>query len=71
MKKLFNLMFLLLAMSPALFGQVRNLTGTVTSSEDGAPIPGATVVLKGTSTGVITDANGSLLQFLSIHPQEY
>ena len=59
MKKLFNLMFLLLAMSPALFGQVRNLTGTVTSSEDGAPIPGATVVLKGTSTGVITDADGT------------
>ena len=52
-------MFLILAMSPALFGQVRNLTGTVTSSEDGAPIPGATVVLKGTSTGVITDANGT------------
>ena len=59
MKKLFNLMFLLLAISPVLFGQVRNLTGTVTSSEDGAPIPGATVVLQGTSTGVITDANGS------------
>ncbi len=59
MKRFLNLLFLVLAFSPALFGQARNLTGTVTSSEDGSPIPGVTVVLKGTSTGVITSADGT------------
>lgn len=32
--------------------------GTVTSSEDGKGIPGATVVVKGTQTGVTTDMSG-------------
>jgi iron complex outermembrane recepter protein len=34
------------------------ITGTVTSSDDGLPIPGASVVQKGTTLGVSTDANG-------------
>jgi TonB-linked SusC/RagA family outer membrane protein len=34
------------------------VTGTVTSSDDGLPIPGASVVQKGTTLGVNTDANG-------------
>lgn len=33
--------------------------GTVTSSEDGKGIPGATVVVKGTQTGVTTDMSGN------------
>ncbi len=33
--------------------------GTVTSSEDGKGIPGATVVVKGTQTGVTTDMTGN------------
>lgn len=49
------------------------VTGVVSGSEDGNPIPGATVLVKGTTTGVITDldgryslkvpANGKTLQF--------
>lgn len=41
-----------------LFQQNKTVTGIVTDSS-GAPLPGATVVVKGTTTGVITSANGS------------
>ncbi len=34
------------------------INGRVISKDDGLPIPGATVRVKGTSTGVITDVNG-------------
>jgi iron complex outermembrane recepter protein len=34
------------------------ITGKVTSSDDGLPIPGASVVQKGTTQGVSTDVNG-------------
>ena len=37
--------------------QQKEISGTVTSS-DGAPIPGVTIVLKGTSSGTITDIDG-------------
>ncbi len=38
--------------------QQRTITGTVTSSEDGSPLPGVTIVVKGTTTGAVTDAQG-------------
>lgn len=34
------------------------VTGTVTSSEDNAGIPGATVIVKGTTVGITTDLSG-------------
>ena len=34
------------------------ISGVVLSSDDGAPIPGVNVILKGKSTGTITDING-------------
>lgn len=40
------------------FAQNRTITGTVTSREDGLPIPGATVKIKGTTTGGQTNLNG-------------
>ncbi|MDR3093738.1 MAG: SusC/RagA family TonB-linked outer membrane protein [Bacteroidales bacterium] len=46
----------------SLFAQGGTVTGTVTD-KTGDPLPGANVVIKGTQTGVVTDANG---QF-SIH----
>ncbi len=36
----------------------RSITGMVTSSDDGAGIPGATVLVKGTAVGAITDIDG-------------
>jgi hypothetical protein len=38
--------------------QTVRITGTVTSSEDGMPIPGVSVVVKGTTTGGITNVDG-------------
>ncbi len=38
--------------------QQKNVTGKVTDAE-GKPLPGVTVVLKGTSAGAITDGNGN------------
>lgn len=40
------------------FSQSRTVTGTVTSSEDGSSIPGVSVIIKGTTKGVQTNADG-------------
>jgi TonB-linked SusC/RagA family outer membrane protein len=41
-----------------VFAQNRTVTGTVTAKDDGLPLPGVTVKLKGTNTGVQTGTNG-------------
>lgn len=51
-------MIALLSVSIA-FGQTRVVTGTVTEADTGDPIPGANVVLKGTSSGSVTDLDGN------------
>ena len=38
--------------------QVRSISGTVTSTEDGSGIPGVSVVVKGTTLGTITNIDG-------------
>ncbi|MDX2301326.1 MAG: SusC/RagA family TonB-linked outer membrane protein [Microscillaceae bacterium] len=38
--------------------QDRSITGTVTDGDSGEPIPGVSIVIKGTSTGTVTDVNG-------------
>ena len=59
MKIILNLILCLL-----LFGlcssmaQDIKINGTVTSAEDGSPLPGVYVKIKGTNTGVATDAEG-------------
>lgn len=40
------------------YAQQLHVTGTVIGAEDGLPIPGVSVVVKGTSTGTITDIDG-------------
>jgi TonB-linked SusC/RagA family outer membrane protein len=56
----FTILFLglLLMFTSLLYGQEKMITGTVTSGEDGSPLPGASVVVKGTTTGTITDIDG-------------
>lgn len=39
----------------------QTVSGTVTASEDGMPLPGVSVVLKGTATGVSTDFDGNYI----------
>ncbi|MCU4166630.1 SusC/RagA family TonB-linked outer membrane protein [Carboxylicivirga caseinilyticus] len=41
-----------------MFAQGKSVTGKVTSSEDGMPIPGVSVVEKGTTNGTITGVDG-------------
>ncbi len=76
---LFGLVFLLTSSGVLAQGTV---TGTVTSSEDGQPIPGATVLVKGTIIGTATDLNGRysinvlsgsdilVFSFVGMRPQE-
>lgn len=42
----------------ALWAQVRQVTGVVTSAEDGQPVIGASVLVKGASQGTVTDVDG-------------
>lgn len=54
---IFALLFLL--SSFAGFAQELSVKGVVTSADDGQPIPGATVVVKGKSTGITTNLDGA------------
>ena len=38
--------------------QISKVTGTVISEEDGLPVVGASVLVKGTTTGTVTDMDG-------------
>jgi TonB-linked SusC/RagA family outer membrane protein len=55
----FYLLWFLSAMSLAGWAQVQTITGRVTSAEDGAPLPGVNIIVKGTSVGTTTDTDGS------------
>lgn len=41
------------------FAQEKTITGTVTSATDGFPLPGVSVIVKGTTRGVQTDFDGN------------
>ena len=43
----------------AVLAQNRTISGKVTSSDDGSAVPGASVVIKGTTRGTQTNGNGS------------
>ena len=50
--------FLVLLGLQVVFAQTKQITGTVTSAEDGMGIPGVSVVVKGTTIGATTDVDG-------------
>jgi len=59
MKKISMLLAFLCFMGlQVLFAQTREITGKVTSSDDGSSIPGASVIVKGSTVGTITDMSG-------------
>ncbi|MBN1144358.1 MAG: SusC/RagA family TonB-linked outer membrane protein, partial [Bacteroidales bacterium] len=59
MKRITSLLVCLLLFGfNAAFGQNIQIKGTVTSAEDGSPVPGAYVLIKGTNTGAATDVDG-------------
>ena len=58
-QKLLLIIGLSLAVSIRAFAQTHKVTGTVTAKDDGLPIMGASVKIKGTNTGVQTGNNGT------------
>ncbi len=80
-KILLSLVLLLALMTGMAFGQQKSITGKV-SDQSGALIPGASVIVKGTTTGTVTDNNGKftlvnvaekstlVFSFVGMKPQE-
>ena len=50
--------FVFLLLAAQAFGQDRTVTGTITAKEDGLPLPGVSVKVKGSSLGTSTGADG-------------
>lgn len=80
MKKILGLSLFMLFAVFTVTAQEMVVTGLVTSSSDGLPIPGVNIMQKGTSIGTITDLNGkysivtqqnATLQFSFIGMQNY
>jgi TonB-linked SusC/RagA family outer membrane protein len=61
MKKIFILIALLFITGSLVIAQTVQITGTVTSKEDGTAIPGANITAKGTTIGTLTDVDGKYL----------
>lgn len=57
-KKLFLITVALIIFNALTFAQQTTVKGTVTA-DDGSALPGATVVVKGTSAGTVTDMDGN------------
>ncbi|TLX76963.1 TonB-dependent receptor [Labilibacter sediminis] len=58
MKKIL-LIAVAILISTATYAQKRMLEGVVIDKEDGTPIPGVNIIIKGTQEGTITDENGN------------
>ena len=62
-KKKFNINYLVLilflSVSLISYGQEQTITGTVVSAADNVPLPGASIIIKGTTTGTQTDFDGN------------
>lgn len=54
-----TLLLLLVCWCGTAFAQQLTVSGTVTGAEDNFPLPGVSVIVKGTTTGVSTNADGS------------
>jgi TonB-linked SusC/RagA family outer membrane protein len=58
MKKLLQSLFVFMFIAVSAMAQNRTITGTVVSSDDGLPLSGASVKVKGTNLGASTGADG-------------
>ncbi|PRZ00318.1 TonB-linked SusC/RagA family outer membrane protein [Marinilabilia salmonicolor] len=58
-KVLLALSFLMVFGLGSVLAQAQTITGTVTGSEDGMPIPGVSVFVKGTTVGTVTQVDGT------------
>jgi len=53
-----SMVLLMVMLSGMAFAQQKTITGKVTD-ETGAPVPGTTIIVKGTTTGIVTDMDGN------------
>jgi len=67
MKKTVALIFILCLVIQVTFAQKRTLTGTVRDKTTSEPLPGVTIIEKGTTNGTITDVSGNFK--VSIAPE--
>jgi TonB-linked SusC/RagA family outer membrane protein len=58
MKRLLFLLFVTIAFSGLATAQQKVISGTIKNSSDGTPVIGATIILKGTTAGTTSDADG-------------
>src|SRR5688572_15296813 len=82
MKKFLLLSLSFVFVAGSVLAQERVVSGKVTSTEDGSALPGVNVVLKGTTNGTVTDADGNyklnvpatggilVLSFIGLQTQE-
>ncbi len=61
MKRLLLYSFVLFSMflTMSVYAQDKTVSGKVTSKDDGTPLPGVTVMVKGTTVGTQTDVEGT------------
>ena len=82
MKKSLLLIGLFLLVSVTIFAQKQTVMGTVSASEDGTPMPGVTIFVKGTTAGTNTNSEGKfkiacmpkdvlVFSFVGMTPQEF
>lgn len=57
-KSLFSMLILIFVGLQSTFAQSREISGVVTSADDGLSIPGVSVIVKGTTIGTTTDFDG-------------
>jgi len=57
-KLLLSSMWVLFLLASHAFAQTRTITGTVTEKEDGGPLPGVSIMIKGAKTGTQSNAQG-------------
>ena len=58
-KPLLTVLFVVVFSATAWAQNKRTATGKVTEAEEGLPLPQVSVLLKGTITGLLTDADGN------------
>ena len=68
--KLLICLISMLLISSVSYAQSGKITGTVTDNSSGDPLPGVNVVLDGTTTGAVTDADG-VYTILNVRPGTY
>ena len=58
-QKLLKVLLALVFLSVQVMAQQKTISGKVTSADDGKPLPGVSIKIKGTSSGAVTDVAGS------------